>query len=331
MNKKLFRQWLVIASIVLQFTPQISLATAMPIPRMWRVSSPGDTKSTAIYILAVSHPGARLEYDDYLGAKVIPAFLTADVLHFEDGGTLATNTQPDCAHALTDPAGIATLSRARAMVEKGAVEYFRELSKVVQLPPPSEQVLRENAASFTRGLSEFSVVQTLRAQYLYIEAHRPPLTSPAVPYPYTPIIDHLIRLKPGIKIKSMDESTDLAEAYCAAGERRADIISMYMAMYDIDHVADKPGTSGDAAAAKINEKLEGALTGKPVELDVYESALGCARTELWGDRFQKLLDGQVHFLALGAAHLFPSSGPVASCPGLLLDLRRRGFMVETIR
>ncbi len=298
---------------------------------MWRVSLPADSKGTVIYILAISHPGSELEYDNYLDAKVIPAFLAADTFHFEDGGPLTTNGQPACAHGLSDPAGVATLRQAREMVGRGAIEYFRQLSKYLPRPGPGDDQIRRDAADFTRDLSEYSVVQTLRAQYIYLIGQNPSLVPQTESYPYQPIVDYLLKLRPEIKIKSMDESTDLVEAYCAAGELRAGIISMYMRLYDFDRINEKPAESVHAKAEEINEKLKSALSERFVNLDLYESALSCPRTQLWLQRFDNLIDGKIHFLALGAAHLFPSSGPVGSCPGLLTDLRRRGFMVETIR
>jgi hypothetical protein len=328
---KLSYQLLALVLIALALLPEISRATELPVPRLWRVSSTTDSRGTVIYILAISHPGSELEYDGYLNTKVIPAFLAADVFHCEDGGVLTTNGQPACAHELSDPDDIATLRRARDMVGRGAVEYFRLLSKFLPPPVPDENQILRDAAEFTRGLSEFSVVETLRAQYIYIEAQKPAAATEGAAYPYRPIVDYLMRLRPQIKIESMDRPTDLAHAYCSAGELRAGIISMYMQIYDFDRIDEKPVESIDLKTKEINEKLKSALSEKSVKLDLYESALTCSRTQLWAQRFNTLLDGKIHFLALGAAHLFPSSGPVTSCPGLLTDLRRRGFMVETIR
>jgi hypothetical protein len=106
-----------------------------------------------------------------------------------------------------------------------------------------------------------------------------------------------------------------------------------MELYDIDHDQDpeRPIESQEAAARQVDEKLRQLLTQGSGKLNVYESAFTCARTSFWERRLKSLFDGKVHFMALGAAHLFPSSGPIASCPGFLNDLRRSGLMVEMVR
>ncbi|WP_234409458.1 hypothetical protein, partial [Ideonella sp. B508-1] len=303
-----------------------SQAGSEGIPRMWRASLPGDKKDTVFYILAISHVGSQIEYDGYFDAVVVPAYLGSDVLHFEDGGKLPTNTQPECEKSLSSPAGIAILNKARETVGRNSVEYFRRLAKFLPAPANDEALIRSNAKIFTQGLSEYSIVQTLRAQYIYLKSQSS--TNAKYPgYPFRPVVERLVQLKPSIQIKSMDEPNDLARAFCSAGEKRAGIIAEYMKLYDMSN----DGESIDSAVKEVDKEMRSALEDHFLHLDLYESAFTCFRTHLWEQRFKDMLDGKVHFLALGAAHLFPSTGPVASCQGLLQDLHENGFMVEKVR
>jgi|GEM_PF-2303852 len=330
MKHKYLCQLVIFAMIISALSPAAAQSDGAGVARLWRVSYSGDASGTIIYILAISHEGSALEYDGYLDATVVPAFMASDVLHFEDGGKLATNQQPECRRRLSSPAGVATLKQARAMVGRGADAYFRQLATLLPPPAADPERIRSNAAAFTRSLSEFSVVQTLRAQFVYLQAHDAP-GAPATPYPYRPIVEYLRQLKPGVAVESMDAPMDLVDAYCSAGEKRSGIISEYMKTYDLDLLQKAPAETGEAIARKIDEKIRAALAGESIELDLYESAMTCTRTHRWEQRFKNLFDGKTHFLALGAAHLFPSTGPVTACPGLFQDLRQSGFMVEKVR
>src|SRR3954463_56356 len=105
MLHKFLCQLTILVMIAFPFPVSQARASGANAPRMWRVSYPGDKNGTLIYILAISHSGSALEYDTYLDARVVPAFLSADVLQFEDGGKLATNDQPECERSLSNPAG----------------------------------------------------------------------------------------------------------------------------------------------------------------------------------------------------------------------------------
>ncbi|WP_148289888.1 hypothetical protein [Ideonella sp. B508-1] len=323
-------QLVALVALASAFFPTESQAGSEGIPRLWRASLPGDKKDTVFYILAISHAGSQVEYDEYFDAVVVPAYLGSDVLHFEDGGKLPTNTQPECKKSLSSPAGIAILNQARATVGRNSVEYFRRLAKFLPAPANDEALIRSNAENFTQGLSEYSLVQVLRAQYIYLQPQSSTNDKEPV-YPFQPVVERLVQLKPSIQIKSMDEPDDMARAFCSAGEKRAGIIDEYMKTYDLTRLSNDDGESLDSAAKEIDKRMRSALEDQFLHLDISESAFTCFRTHLWEQRFKDMLDGKVHFLALGAGHLFPSTGPVASCQGLLQDLHENGFMVEKVR
>ena len=133
-----------------------------PAPRMWKVEGAAGER---IIVLGISHHGSQLEHDSYFHDVVIPQFMQADVLHFEDGGSAFSNQQIECATPLSDADGKATLQSAREIVRRGAVEYFRVILKDLPSGPPAEAVLQDNARKFASGLSEFSVVSVLSLNF----------------------------------------------------------------------------------------------------------------------------------------------------------------------
>ena len=74
--------------IISALSPAVAQSDGAGVARLWRVSYSGDVSGTVIYILAISHDGSALEYNGYLDATVVPAFMASDVLHFEDNGKL---------------------------------------------------------------------------------------------------------------------------------------------------------------------------------------------------------------------------------------------------
>ena len=293
-----------------------------PAPRMWKVEGAAGER---IIVLGISHHGSQLEHDSYFHDVVIPQFMQADVLHFEDGGSAFSNQQIECATPLSDADGKATLQSAREIVRRGAVEYFRVILKDLPSGPPAEAVLQDNARKFASGLSEFSVVSVLKNQFEFL---KPQLyVDAAAVLGGGPVVQTLRALRPNLPVRSMDRPDDMARAYCASAVR-LDILKAHMASYDPD--SPLPQASKEEAVRQVNETVREIFVEHQSAPGPFNDAFVCPRNEMWLQRMPALNDRKTHFLALGAAHLFPYRGASRQCDGLLSDLRRAGYRVTPI-
>ena len=292
-----------------------------PAPRMWKVEGAAGER---IIVLGISHHGSQLEHDSYFHDVVIPQFLQADVLHFEDGGSSFSNQQIECATPLSDEDGKATLQSAREIVQRGAVEYFRVILKDLPSGPPAEAALQDNARKFASGLSEFSVVVVLKNQFEFL---KPQAHVDLAALGGGPVVQTLRALRPNLPVRSMDRPDDMARAYCASAVR-LDILKAHMASYDPD--SPLPQASKEEAVRQVNEEVREFFVEHRSDPGPFNDAFVCPRNETWLQRMPALNDRKTHFLALGAAHLFPYRGASRQCDGLLSDLRRAGYRVTPI-
>ncbi|WP_377155132.1 hypothetical protein ACFJIX_23805 [Roseateles sp. UC29_93] len=276
-------------------------------------------------MLGITHHGSRLENDAYFNNVVISAFRLADVMHFEDGGSAAGNQQVECQTPISDPTGVQTLQRAREIIQKGAVEYFRAISKDLPGGPPAEVVLKDNARIFAEGLSEFSVVSTLKIQYEFLKPQARLDVSAAG---NGPVVQRLRKIRPRLPIQSLDEADDLARAYCSSAVR-LQILKAHIESYNPDFPL--PQASAAEAVRQIDEQAHDLFVEHRSTPGPVNDAFVCPRNELWLERIPAMNDGKVHFLAVGAAHLFPYRGASKQCEGLLSDLQRAGYRVTPIR
>lgn len=291
------------------------------VPRMWKIDGP---RGERMFILGISHHGSTLENDAYFHDIVVPIFRKADVLHFEDGGGGFANQQIECSAPLADPEGKQVVKRAREIVQRDAVEYFRRILKDLPEGLPSKATLEEDARIFAEGLSEFSLVTTLKHQYEFL-----------VPQGYVsvevlgggPVVDELRGLRPDLPTQSMDEPDDMALAYCASAVRR-ELLSEQIDRYNLERPL--PQASKAEAVPKVDESIHNLFIEHRTSPSFFYDAFVCSRNEMWMDRLSVMGDGQNHFLALGVAHLFPYRGTSRQCEGLLSDLRRAGYRVSPV-
>lgn len=309
-------------------TVSLALATSAyaaepSVPRMWKVEG---AKGERMFVLGISHHGSKLENDDYFREVVIPTFSRADVLHFEDGGGGYGNQQIECSEPLADLEGKQVVQKARAIIRRDAVEYFRRILKDLPDGPPSEATLVDDARIFTNELSEFSLVITLKNQYDFL-----------VPQPHVstealgggPVVQELRKQRPNLPTQSIDELDDMAIAYCASASAvRLAILKENIDSYNPE--SPLPRGSEEEAVRQIDEMVHDLFVEHRSDPGAFGDAFVCPRNEMWVGRLQTMRDGKTHFLALGGAHLFPYRGTSRQCEGLLSDLQRAGYRVTPV-
>ncbi|WP_431259183.1 hypothetical protein ACQ86G_02615 [Roseateles chitinivorans] len=305
---------------MLAAVPPAVAADREPI-RLWRVTPhPG----TTVFILGISHFGSRLEQDGYFQRTVLPAFAQSDVLHFEGGEPTFVDQQRPCPEPLkgTDAA---VVTQARALLQRGAVSYFRTVLADLPGGTPSEEVLRENAALYVRDVSEFGLVLMLRLQYRFLVQSSVERSGDLLP---APVIQLLLARRPDIDTRPADESDDLWAAYCGS-ETRADILRWHVDNFDPEHPPEQATSA--IAERQMEEAARGIFVEGHTDPNLLTDVFVCPRNERWLPRLLGLDDGKTHFEALGAAHLFPYEGSSRHCDGLLQDLRRAGMEVSPVQ
>lgn len=288
--------------------------------RLWKITPhPG----TAVFILGISHFGSRLEQDGYFFRTVLPAFDKSDVLHIEGGERTFVNDQPACPHPLTG-VDADLVDQARKILRRDAVPYFKTLLADLPNGPPSEEVLRSNAALYVRDVSEFGLLLMLRLQYQSLKGAPAPAQADVLP---TPVVKTLMQRRPNIDIRSVDERDDLWAAYCGSNAR-AEILKWHIQNFDPEHPPAQ--TSAADAAGQVENSARQVFVDRHVDPNPFMDMFVCPRNERWLPRLLELDDGKTHFEALGAAHLFSYEGITRRCDGLLQDLRRRGVAVTPV-
>ncbi len=289
--------------------------------RLWKFSPhPG----TTVFILGITHFGSRLENDDYFRDRVLPVFESADVLHFEDGGSTPTNLQPPCAKPLNGR-DAAVVEEARRVVRRGAVDYFRTILADLPGGAPGPAILQANAERYARGLSEFGLVVTLRTQYRFLSRRVPPTSNESGA---APVLNMLRLLRPTLDVRSLDEPGDLVSAYCSSNAR-AGILKWHVDHFDPDKEPEQ-ATRG-AALEQMEQTARALFVDRHTDPDLLGDMLICPRNERWLPRLTALNDGKIHFEAIGASHLFPYEGVSRRCDGLLQDLRRMGMEITPVQ
>lgn len=288
--------------------------------RLWKITPhPG----TTVFILGISHFGSRLEQDGYFFRTVLHAFDKSDVLHIEGGERTFVNDQPACPHPLTG-ADADLVDQARDILRRGAVPYFKTVLADLPSGPPSEEVLRSNAALYVRDVSEFGLLLMLRLQYQFLKDAPAQGQADVLP---TPVVKTLMQRRPNIDIRSVDERNDLWAAYCGSNAR-AEILKWHIQNFDPEHPPAQ--TSAADAAGQAENSARQVFVDRHVDPNPFMDMFVCPRNERWLPRLLELDDGKTHFEALGAAHLFPYEGITRRCDGLLQDLRRRGVAVTPV-
>ena len=299
-----------------------------------------DHQGTTIYVLAASHFGLPVEYDEYLDTVVIPAFGRANVLHFEGAGGREKEPRPVCDPAVLDTQGRKTLEAARQQTLTLTIATKQELGRRERLagiddPLTAEQwakVLRAEVAAMDEFdlMEDYNLNATVSASFANENASALPVK------PITVLRDDmahfLAKRNPTMQIRDLDTRYGVRRSYCNSGKNR---IKMLQSTFSMDR-----GDS-DNIQQRIpvwNKEFVDVVRGRPLPdgsslsgLRGMDEQILCERTKAWVRELAALDDKQVHFIVAGARHIHDNFNMNAPCDGILTGLRKANFDVRSVK
>jgi hypothetical protein len=309
-----------------------SAAVATP-ARLWRATraSEGRTQQV-IYLFGLTHYGFPSEHDAYFDDVVVPAARTAPILFAEGVGQVPLPwAEPACATPLRDRALPARVERVRRRL---AQAYARQMLAGIEasgavLTRELRDGVVESAEPLAANLSEYGLVSWATLMSGQIVAHRPARDAGEG----RPILGALMKAVPFDAVQDVDPAGLQRDAYCRQGDARVAALELLTAL---DGLEASPAAAAEAARSNALAERDwrrslslqrsvGFWSSMPKTMA--ENVL-CLRNASWLDRMTSQGIGRPAFYALGFGHLLPTEG--LSCPGLLADLKQRGFEVERL-
>ena len=298
-------------------------------PRLWQGEIKSNNKITKFYILAATHIGLPVEYDDYFQNTVVPLFGTAQALHFEGAGNGQDETFPVCDENSLTASGKAILNDMRTIV---ADRFFKELRRVNIANKVKDirsiEVQKKIAKNYVDGLDEFGVMQLSNSLPVDVSTsgfgkHLWPTSGP--------IVNKLISLNPEIKIYDVDSKFGVKRAYCKANATRINYLRNVV-------VGDDTMTQNmPENIEKYNSELIEIINNsksfdvKNSKLAFFQESILCDRSVEWVDQIGKLNDELNHFYVLGAGHIFDVEQDEIKCKGVLSLLKDKNILMSIVR
>lgn len=310
------------------------VCNAAEVPRLWKAERIGPAGKTTVYLLAISHSGSSFEQGPYFQTRVVPAFMSADVLELEKPVIVAERV-PECPTPLQGAEARYVLDDLKDLVRYGStmrmVRTFQLVPQLRNVKDP-EKAAAFDAAQDAATLSEYGLIvaMQLNAAFLRSDASAASSESRQPPAPRSTIAV-LRNLRPGLSEISIDEPADIVNAYCNAGDARLALLKQFIEQNDVRHaygLSLAPPEQADAAASEMLSSMLESGQGSGLTSRTFV----CPRNATWARRLSKLDDGRTYFVAVGSAHLVTSideHGPL--CEGLQSDLKDRGFEVTQVR
>lgn len=297
-------------------------------PRLWQGEIKSNNKITKFYILAATHIGLPVEYDDYFQNTVVPLFGTAQALHFEGAGNGQDEPFPVCDENSLTASGKLILKHMRAIV---ADRFFRELrrrkleNKVKDIR--SIEVQKKIAKSYVDGLDEFGVMQLSNS----LPVDVPSGGVGGNPWPTKgSVVDKLISLNPEVKIYDVDSKFGVKRAYCKASAERINYLRNIVVGDDVKkRNMPKNIEKLNLELIKIMRNDE-RINPNNSKLQFFQRSIICDRNVEWADQIVKLDDEINHFYVLGAGHIFDVEQDEIRCKGIIDLLKNRGVLMSIV-
>src|SRR5450830_97175 len=311
-------------------------------PRLWEITGKNEQGvSGKFYILAVTHNGLEVEYDNYFQKFVLPIALKADTF-LHESAPLVEREVPACAVPLTDTKeNREILRQAYLDVERAAYDARTPIPKYEWMSEKDWAEVQEieniHAHKPTSKLTEYGLVVSMETILFNKQLHHPE-QFPKVDYTLSPdIADYIAheRSVRGMKrSESIDKSNDLYDVYCAIGPtQRGRYLQRKIA--DADPALFKPMSkamrelaNADFSNSIQNGYLSGILEDSPD--DEYSKHAVCDRNDKWLSRMRHGLTDGIRFYALGGAHVIQPAPNHTRCDGLLLRLHKEGLTVRLV-
>jgi hypothetical protein len=298
---------------------------------MWQAAKP-QSSSTRITILAASHYGLPAEYDDYFHKIVIPAFHSADMIHFEGAGGREDEPRPVCDAAQLDDQGRKTLEHARTTATEIAIAVHKEIYRRASIPDTAESP--KFWANLYHAMDEFELIEEFNLNLIVMASFSQKSVAPTETNSTVlreNVAAFLLNLKPHIQVRDLDTRYGARRAYCGAGKERIKLL--------ISFFNSKPSGDGEIEneIPNWNREFLEVVAGEALSrqspwmtLTALDSELLCQRNAMWVKELTALNDGRHHFVVAGAQHIHDISNNNAHCDGLLTGLRKASFVLREI-
>ena len=297
-------------------------------PRLWQGEVKNNNRTTRFYVLAATHIGLPVEYDDYFENTVVPTYSTAQVLHFEGAGNGAEEPPSLCDENSLTVSGREILRDMRKIV---ADRFFRERRRVNIANNVKDvrsiEVQKKIAKNYVDGLDEFGLMQL--SDSLPVDA--PSGGAGKNPWPTKgAVVDKLIALNPDIAIYDVDSKFGVKRAYCKASPERINYLRKIILGDDVT----KRNMPENIKQLNL-ELIEIINNAKSVDiknskLQLFEKSIICDRNVEWANNIVKLDDELNHFYVLGAGHVFDVEQDEITCRGILNLLKDRNILMSIV-
>ncbi|MFZ6757882.1 hypothetical protein ACO0K9_11795 [Undibacterium sp. Ji50W] len=322
------------------------LAFAADVPRLWEISGTNQTGvSGKFYILPVTHNGLDVEYDHYLQRTIMPLALKADVFSHE-AALLISFKMPACPVPLSDTpdnrqrlqALRDRVTRADAAMTMPTDEQADATAARLELNEQQKRELHQANLYFVKSrvenLSEYGLHAAMIEKFSEILRKNPELKRQlGIDRTARSQIASFIALERKEKTNaSIENATEMLEAYCNMGDARLQFLEKYVTAYDPFNF--KP-MSDERIAHSNKEFSDSVSTGFLTPLwegDSKESdrEIICGRNKNWIRTIKQNLGEGVQFYALGLSHVFQSKANPERCDGLLEVFRKEGYSVKLL-
>lgn len=304
------------------------LAHASGVPRLWVAEKISNPKKR-IYVLAASHFGLPVEYDEYYNKVVIPAFMQSDILRSEGGRGREPEPEPLCDESVLDDKGREIFQEARKLAAELLARNLMHQYSLTKIDAKEDDVM-QGAVNLMAQLDEFKVFEFLNT--LGAGANDKRAKEASFENGLTRSVDEsLLALRTSIPYKDLDTSYGVRRAYCSTGNGRAmflqsTINSVKAKDEDVKNTL-KQMNEDFSLILQNNKTKQKSPMFEPKPTDI---TFICERNNEWLLEAKQSNNEATEFWVVGARHAFDIDNNFAKCGGLITGLRNIGYKVDTI-
>jgi hypothetical protein len=304
------------------------LAFAYDVPRLWvaeKISSP----KKKIYVLAASHFGLPVEYDEYYNKVAIPAFMQSDILRSEGGGGREPEPEPPCDESVLDEKGREIFQEARKLAAELLTKNLMHQYSLTRIDAKEEEVM-QGAVNLMAQLDEFKVFEFLNT--LGAGAHYKREKEASFDNGSRRSVDEsLWALRTSIPYKDLDTSYGVRRAYCSTGNGRATFLqSTINSIKATDAEVKKTLKQMNEDFSFLLQNKKSKQKNPMSEPKPTDLAFLCGRNKEWLLEAEQSNNVTIEFWVVGAAHVFDMDNNFGKCGGVVTGLRNIGYKVDRI-
>ena len=248
------------------------LACSSELQRMWLVSKEDNSNKTVFYILAATHIGLPIEYDNYYYRVVLPVFKQAEFLHFEGAGGREDEPYPICDTAILDKSDLAKIQVARDKTIKLAIEAYDKLYDSSKSDVPKSQatlrLIEKGEILYVNTLDEFDIIKKFQLDTHVLDSFRksaPLEEADAKNLLFMgAVASSFLAVNKRAVVLDLDTKYGIRRAYCSMGRKRIDLMERLMHMQRND-AKDLAGQ-----IPKMEKDFESDIQGKSAKISSFQ-------------------------------------------------------------